>query len=158
MRIVKKLLIAKPVEEVWEVLGNQFGEIDRWASLISHSEVSGVPKLPGVDYSIRSTKTTSGDTQQELTGFNPQKHSISYKSISGTPAIIKQVNAHWRLENSGENSTHLVLDFTVEMKGMGFLVTPLVKIKMGKVGDVLLDDFKYYLENGKPHQRKITAK
>jgi len=44
------------------------------------------------------------------------------------------------------------------MKGLGFLLTPLVKVKLGKVGDVLLDEFKFYVENGKPHQRKIAAK
>ena len=157
MRIVKELSIAKPVEEVWEVLGNQFGEIDKWASIISHSEVSGQAKLAGVNYSIRSTKTTQGDTQQELTGFNPDKHVISYKSISGTPAIIKQVSAHWSLEKRGENDTHLVLDFIAKMKGLGFILAPIAKIKLGKVGDVLLDDFKYYVENGKPHPRKVSA-
>ena len=157
MRIIKELSIAKPVEEVWEVLGNQFGEIDNWASIISHSEVSGQAILPGVNYSIRSTKTTQGDTQQELTGFNPDKHEISYKSISGTPAIIKQVSAHWSLKKEGENNTHLMLDFTAEMKGLGFILAPIAKIKLGKVGDVLLDDFKYYVENGKPHPRKVSA-
>ena len=157
MRIIKELSIAKPVEEVWEVLGNQFGEIDNWASIISHSEVSGQAKLPGVNYSIRSTKTTQGDTQQELTGFNPDKHEISYKSISGTPAIIKQVSAHWSLKKEGENNTQLMLDFTAEMKGLGFILAPIAKIKLGKVGDVLLDDFKYYVENGKPHPRKMPA-
>lgn len=157
MRIIRELSIAKPVDEVWEVLGNQFGKIDNWASIISHSEVSGVSKLPGVDYSIRSTKTTQGDTQQELTGFNPEQHTISYKSISGTPAIIKQVSALWSLKADGEKSTHLLLDFNAEMKGLGFILAPIAKIKLGKVGDVLLDDFKYYVENGKPHPRKIAA-
>ena len=157
MRIIKELSIAKPVDEVWEVLGNQFGEIAKWASIISHSEVSGQPKLPGVNYSIRSTKTTQGDTQQELTGFDPDKHEISYKSISGTPAIIKQVSAHWSLKKEGENNTQLMLDFSAEMKGMGFILAPIAKIKLGKVGDVLLDDFKYYVENGKPHPRKVSA-
>lgn len=157
MRIIKELSIAKPVEEVWEVLANQFGKIDKWASIISHSEVSGPAKLPGVSYSIRSTKTTQGDTQQELTGFNADGHTISYKSISGTPAIIKQVTAHWSLEERGENNTHLVLDFSAEMKGLGFILAPIAKIKLGKVGDVLLDDFKYYVENGTPHPRKLSA-
>ena len=157
MRIIKELSIAKPIEEVWEILGNQFGEIDNWASIIIHSEVSGPAKLAGVNYSIRSTKTTQGDTQQELTGFDPEKHMISYKSISGTPPIIKQVSAHWVLEKRGENNTHLVLDFTAKMKGLGFIITPIAKIKLGKVGDILLDDFKYYVENGKPHPRKASA-
>ncbi len=157
MRIIKKLFIDKPVEEVWEVLGNQFGQIDKWASLISHSEVSGPATLPGVDYSIRSTKTTSGDTQQELTRFDPGNHTIAYKSISGTPPIIKQVKAHWSLEDNGNNDTVLVLDFVAEMRGLAFLLTPIVKMKMGKVGDTLLDDLKYYVENGKPHPRKTSA-
>ena len=157
MKIIKELSIAKPVEEVWEVLGNQFGEIDKWASIISHSDVSGQPKLPGVNYSMRNTTTTQGDGQQELTGFNPDKHEISYKSISGTPAIIKQVSAHWSLQKEGENNTQLRLDFTAEMKGMGFILAPIAKIKLGKVGDVLLDDFKYYVEHGKPHPRKVSA-
>ena len=157
MRIIKELSIAKPVEDVWEVLGNQFGEIDNWASIISHSEVSGKAKLSGVNYSIRSTKTTQGDTQQELTGFDPKTHEISYKSISGTPAIIKQVSAHWSLKEAEANSTKLILNFTAEMKGLGFILAPIAKIKLGKVGDVLLDDFKYYLENGKPHPRKVSA-
>ena len=29
--------------------------------------------------------------------------------------------------------------------------------KLGKVGDELLDDFKYYLEHGKPHPRKLAT-
>ena len=157
MRIIKELSVAKPIEEVWEVLGNQFGKIDNWASIISHSEVSGSSKIPGVDYSIRSTKTTSGDTQQELTGFNPDQHTISYKSISGTPPIIKQVHAHWSLTKKDANNTHLVLDFVAEMKGLGFILAPVAKIKLGKVGDVLLDDLKYYVENGQPHPRKVAA-
>ncbi len=157
MRIVKELSIAKPIEAVWEVLANQFGKIDNWASIVSHSEVSGPAKLPGVDYSIRSTITSQGKGQQELTGFDPANHSISYRSLSGTPAIIKQVSAHWSLKEKGANETHLALDFNAEMKGLGFIIAPLAKIKLGKVGDVLLDDLKYYVENGKPHPRKLSA-
>ena len=158
MNIIKKLTIGKPIEDVWEVLGNQFGNIDKWASIISHSEVSGEAKVPGVNYSIRSTKTTQGDTQQELTGFNPAQHTISYKSISGTPFFIKQVKAEWSLTKNDDNSTALVLDFNVETQGiMGVILGPVAKVKLGKLGDVILDDFKYYVENGKPHARKLAA-
>ena len=157
MKMTKKLSIAKPVGEVWQVLGNEFGKIDNWASLISHSEVSGEAKLPGVDYSIRSTKTTSGDTKQELTGFNADQHTIAYKSIAGTPAIIKQVRANWRLTKDGEDKTALVLDFEADMKGIGHLIAPIAKMKLGKIGDELLEELKYYVENGEPHPRKVEA-
>ncbi|MFT5778745.1 MAG: hypothetical protein ACI837_001701 [Crocinitomicaceae bacterium] len=157
MRIVKELVIAKPIEDVWEVLANQFGEVDKWASLIRHSEVSGVAKLPGVDYSIRKTKTTSGDTSQELTAFNPEQHLIAYKALTGLPGIVKTINAKWDLTVKDANTTELVLDFVAEMKGIGHIIAPIAKKKLGKVGDVLLEDFKFYIETGKPHPRKVAA-
>jgi hypothetical protein len=158
MKINKELSIGKPVEEVWEVLGNQFGEIDKWASLIHHSEVSGEASLPGVSYSVRSTDTAGGPTKQELTSFNPGQYSLSYKAIAGTPFFFKAVRAKWSLAKKDDDSTKLDLDFEVEFKGLiGVILSPIIKIKLGKVGDELLDDFKYYLENGKPHPRKLAA-
>ena len=93
MNIIKKITINKPVEEVWEVLGNQFGQISNWASLIRESKVYGDSKLNGINYSIRETNTLKGITKQELTSFEPEKYSLSYKSISGTPPMIKEVRA-----------------------------------------------------------------
>ena len=157
MKIIKQLIINKPIEAVWEVLGNQFGEIDKWASLIHQSEMSGQSSIPGVAHSIRSTETTGGPTKQELTAFNSDKHTIAYKAIAGTPGFFKSVDAEWSLIKKEDNITGLTLDFEVQFKGLGILLSPIVKMKLGKVGDELLDDFKYYVENGKPHERKLNA-
>lgn len=44
------------------------------------------------------------------------------------------------------------------MKGiMGVILSPIAKIKLSKLGDEILDDFRYYLENGKLHPRKLAA-
>ena len=157
MRIIKQLTVNKPIEQVWEVLGNQFGEIDKWASLIHQSEMSGESTMPGMSHSIRSTETTGGPTKQELTAFDPDKHTIAYKAIAGTPGFFKSVNAAWSLAKKEDNTTALTLDFEVLFKGLGIILTPIVKMKLGKVGDELLDDFKFYVENGKPHERKLAA-
>ena len=154
MKIIKKITIGKSVEDVWEVLGNQFGEISKWSSLIRESKVYGDSKLAGINYSQRETNTTNGITKQEMTSFNPEQYSLSYKSISGTPPIIKEVRAHWSLSKKDANNTNLVLDFTADMKGLGFIIAPIAKIKLGKIGDELLDELKYYIENGSPHPRK----
>ena len=158
MKIIKELVIEKPVSQAWEVLGNQFADIDKWASLITKSEVSGEGKIPGVSFSIRSTETTGGPTKQELTGFNPQQHSLSYKAIAGTPFFFKSVNAKWSLTSANENKTKLVLDFEVQFKGIGGILSPIVRKKLGKIGDELLEEFKYFVENGKPHPRKLATK
>jgi hypothetical protein len=158
MKIIKELSINKPIADVWEVLGNQFGAIDQWASLISKSEVSGEPKFPGVSFTFRSTETEKGPTKQELTSWNPEQHALSYKAIAGTPGFFKSVTASWSLTLMDQSTTKLTLDFEVKFKGIAAILTPLVKMKLGKIGDTLLDDFKYYVENGKPHPRKVAAK
>lgn len=157
MKIIKQLTINKPIEKVWEILGTQFGEIDKWASFIHRSEMSGESTIPGISHSIRSTETTGGPTKQELTAFDPDKHTIAYKAIAGSPGFFKSVHAEWSLVKKDDNITGLTLDFEVQFKGVGFLLTPVVKMKLGKVGDELLDDFKFYVENGKPHARKLDA-
>lgn len=158
MNIVKKIAINQSIDAVWEVLGNQFGQISNWASLIRESKVYGEAKLNGLNYSIRETNTLSGITKQEITSFKPENYSLSYKSIAGTPPIIKEVRAQWSLTKKDSNSTDLVMDFTADMKGLGFILAPIAKIKLNKIGDELLDDLKYYLENGKPSPRKMEKK
>ena len=143
MNIIKKTTINKPVEEVWEVLGNQFEQISNWASVIKESKVYGDSKLNGVNYSIRETNTLNGITKQELTSFDPEKYSLSYKSISGTPPIIEEVRAHWNLAKTNSNTTELVMDFTADMKGLGFILVPIVK--------------KNCINEGLKNQQKPTA-
>ena len=132
MKILKKLTINSPIAKVWDVLGNQFEHIDRWSSLIEKSEVSGDPKLPGVHFSVRSTLTTAGPTQQELVSFNPAQHSLSYKAIAGTPFFFKSVNAKWSLTKDTDERTNLELDFEVKFKRLIHAAFSLSKTKIRK--------------------------
>jgi hypothetical protein len=154
MKIIKELKIDKPNKDVWEVLGNQFGAIDKWASLIKHSEVSDPMLSPGV---VRSTETTGGPTKQEITTFNAEQHSLSYKAIAGTPFFAKSIIAKWSLTKNQDAGTKLILDFEIKFKGIGGILAPIVKKKLGNVGDELLEELKYYVENGKPHPRKVAS-
>ena len=154
MKIIKELKIDKPIEDVWEVLGNQFGAIDKWSSLIKQSEVSNPILSIGV---VRSTETTGGPTKQEVTAFNPEQHLLSYKAIAGAPFFAKAINAKWSLTNNQDASTKLILDFDVKFKGIAGILSPIVRKKLGKVGDELLEDFKFYVENGQPHPRKAAS-
>lgn len=111
-----------------------------------------------MDYSIRSTVTSQGPTKQELTSFDAERYELSYKSLSGTPFFIKSVNASWILKKVDDNVTKLNMNVRVETKGiMGVVLTPVVKIKLGKLGLELVEELKYFIENGKPHLRKEAA-
>lgn len=94
-----------------------------------------------------------------MTSFNPGEYSLSYKALSGTPFFIKSTNAKWVLSKLDEECTQLNMSVDIRTKGIiGFFLGPIVRTKLGKLADELVDDLKYYLENGNPHLRKVTAK
>jgi hypothetical protein len=120
--------------------------------------MSGVSKFQGLPHTIRSLETNEGPTKQEITTFNPDKHIIVYEGISGLPFFLKSAVVEWSLVKRQDSITDLKLDFEVKFKGVGIILTPLAKVKLGKLGDEILSEFKFYVENGTPHERKLIAK
>ena len=158
MEIKREITIKSGVDNAWDVLGNQFGEMDKWATFVQKSEVSGYSELPGLSYSIRSLETANGPTKQRIISFNPENHSLSYEGIQGVPFFLNNPIAIWALTQVDDSNVKLELSFSAETKGIvGAILGPIVKMKFGKIGDELLDDFKQYVETGKPSSRKMAV-
>ena len=96
MNITVKVEIEKTAEEVWEVMGNQFGYADRWSSNFITSKPGGEAKFKGLDYSHRDTTTERGNTIQVLTAFDPTNHSLSYEITQGAPEIAKSAKSKFK--------------------------------------------------------------
>jgi hypothetical protein len=156
--LTKEQSINAPIEKVWDVLGNQFGQIDKWASMMKESSVSRDPRLPDAMRSIRSLETTQGHVEQELRTFVPGSHSLSYAAIAGAPFFIKSVVTSWSLTQLGDSNTKLNLQMDIQTQGLvGLVLGPVAKSKLGKLTDGLLEEFKYYVENDRPHPRKAAG-
>jgi len=151
MKIKVELKIKKTIQEVWEVMGNQFGYADKWTSNFKTSKPGGEAKFNGLDYSLRDTTTDRGNTIQELTAFDPNKYTLSYIISKGAPEIARMAGAKWSLVSETENSTMVTMDFIMEPK-MPLNTEMETKIKMGLTTSVkeLAEELKFYLETGKP--------
>jgi hypothetical protein len=151
MNIKVELTIKKSIQEVWEVMGNQYGYADKWSSNFKTSKPGGEAKFSGLEYSLRDTTTDRGNTIQELTSFDPIKFTLSYIITKGAPEIAKMAGATWSLSIESENSTVVSMDFIMEPK-MEINEAMETKIKMGLTASVkeLTEELKFYLETGKP--------
>jgi len=155
MEIKVSQTINKPIAEVWEVMGNQFGHAHKWSSNFKSSKPGGTEKFKGLAYSLRDTETDRGNTIQELTEFDALNHSLTYVITKGAPDIAKQAGATWTLIQQSENITSLAMNFNLEPK-MELPKEMEDKIKMGLTSSVqeLAAELKYYLENGKAQLNK----
>lgn len=152
MKIKVEQTINKNSQEVWEVMGNEFGNAHLWSSNFKTSKPGGEAKFAGLAYSLRDTTTERGNTIQELTAFDASELTLTYKITTGAPEIAKSAGATWSLSAKSKNLTVLSMDFFLEPK-MALNPEMKSKLEMGLTASVkeLAEELKYYLENGEPH-------
>ena len=157
MEIKVKVTINKSANDVWEVMGNQFGHAHVWSSNFITSKPGGEAKFDGLDYSLRDTTTERGNTIQELTAFDPASHSLAYEITAGAPEIAKRAASKWYIvEEGGQSVVHM--DSIMEAK-MPLPEEMQAKLQMGLTASFqqLADELKYYVENGTPHPSKLES-
>ena len=154
----ESVIIDQSIDSTWYVLGEQFTEAHLWATNFISSEPGGQPKLEGLDFLPRRTTTSNGENWQELDVYDPDKYNLEYHIAKGAPPIARKAYGKWKLESVDETTTKLNVSFTLVTKGLpGFLMSPIVNSKVGKASTEIVEEFKYYVENGEPHARKMAA-
>lgn len=158
MIIEKQLTIEKNVEKTWQILGPQFAEAYKWASVVNHSESKG-GSLNGSSCSVRGCDITGmSKTTEKLLEYSNEYHSLIYQVTEGMPSMIKYATNSWSLESINNTQTKLTMKMEMEVGGlMGFIMKPMMKMQMTKMANDTTADFKYYVENEHASPRKIKA-
>jgi Polyketide cyclase / dehydrase and lipid transport len=157
MVIEKEIIVNKNIKDAWKVLGIDFANASKWASAVNHSEGSG-DKFNGSTCSERGCSTTMGSIKEKLYEFSNENYSLAYEVAEGMPSMVKYSTNTWRLFDLGNEKCKLQIKMDIRMGGFfGSFLQPIMKLQMSKMGNHLVEDFAYYVENGKPHPRKLKA-
>ncbi|WP_020566789.1 SRPBCC family protein [Neolewinella persica] len=156
MEIKRTITVNKPIDKVWDVLGNDFGSAAKWATGLYHSEGYGVPQLAGAACNNRSCDTNQGAIKEVVRVFDANNHHLAYEVIEGFPGFVKSGINNWRLTDLGNGKTKVDIHFIAVLQGiMGTLMKPMMKWQLGSTFDQVLEDFKVYVETGKPSAKKV---
>ncbi len=99
-----------------------------------------------------------GKTREKLIKYSDTEHLLSYTVPEGMPSMVKYATNTWQLTSIGYDKTKLNMEMNVTLGGiMGFMMAPMMKMMMGKMAKITTDDFKYYVENGRPSEAKLKA-
>ena len=154
MEIKKSLILNAPIDRVWDVLGNDFGGAAKWASGLYHSEGYGAPQLAGAACNNRACDTSFGKIKEVIRVFDAKNHHLAYEVIEGFPGFIKSGVNNWRLTSLGDK-TRVDIHFIAVTRGLlGKIMGPMMKMQMGKALGNAGEDFKAYVETGRPSARK----
>jgi hypothetical protein len=154
MEFKKEIIVNKPINEVWNVLGNQYTEAYKWAGGLYHSEGKGAPQLEGASCNNRSCHTSFGRLVEEINTFDTQNYVLEYEVKEGFPSFMGKAVNNWSLTPVG-NKTQVNMHLVMETKGiLGTIMQPMMKMQMGNTLKNILGDFKHYVETGEPSPNK----
>lgn len=158
MIIKKEIIVNANIGKCWIVLGKEFSKAYKWASAIKHSEGSG-DSFNGSSCSTRGCDVKGmGALKEKLLQYSDEAHSLKYEIIEGMPSMVTKGTNNWKLLSIDPKRTKLTMEMNMEISGfIGAIMKPMMKIQMNGMGKQLTEEFKYYVENGKPHPRKIKA-
>ncbi|NAY91754.1 hypothetical protein GTQ34_07485 [Muricauda sp. JGD-17] len=155
MRIEKSKRIDAPIQKAWSILGHDFANPHKWASPVNHSQPEGFEENQ-MRCNERSCTTEMGNIRERLIAYSDDDHSLKLEVTEGLPFFMKTITNRFNLIASSGEQTDVHIELEMIPKGlMGFLMVPLMKYKMSKMWDDILDDFAYYVEYDRPHPRKV---
>lgn len=156
MEIDQEIIINKPIEEVWEILGNQYSDAYKWASGLYHSEGYGRPVLEGTSCSSRACETSFGNLKEEIRVFDAENYQLSYEVMEGFPSFVKSGVNNWYLTEIEPGKTKVDIRFRGVTTGlMGAIMRPVMKRQLSSTLEDIVEDFRHYVETGMPSPHKV---
>lgn len=158
MIIERELIINNSIENAWKVLGIQFADAYKWASVIKHSEGKG-KEFNGSSCSARGCDIAGmGKVNEKIITFSEANHTLSYQVVDGMPSMVKYALNTWSLTSVDANKTRLKMTMGLTVGGlMGAIMKPMMKMQMGSMATKTADDFKHFVETGKASEAKLKA-
>ncbi len=157
--ITQEIIVDAPIEKAWQVLGRDFANAHVWASSLKHSQANDSRSLNGSTCTERGCDITGmGKIKEKLTHYSDSDHSLAYEVREGMPKMVKFMSNNWKLTPTADGKTKLVMRMEMRTGGMmGAMMRGMMKKKMTNMAAEIAAEFKYFVENGKPHPNKAKA-
>ena len=157
MEFTKQIIVNASAEKVWDVLGKDFANIGVWSTAVAHSSVNNeAARVNNSPVGGRVCDTVFGKVSEEFTAYDDEKKSLSFKGVIKSKMFKSLISTN-EVTSIDENTAEVKITPHVELTFIGTLMSPMIKMQLSKTLDQVLDDLKYYVENGKPSPAKLAA-
>ncbi len=150
----KQINIDAPSEKLWHILADNYQNVGEWATIIPESSAR---KDEAGELIGRTCSSTYGDVQEVITSWDQENMSYSYEA-DGLPSMFKSGKNLWKVIPINSDRSLVKMSLKMEMSALpGFFMGWMIKSKMGKDLEGLMEDLKYYAENDSPHPKKLKS-
>ncbi|PCI90160.1 hypothetical protein COB18_01850 [Candidatus Kaiserbacteria bacterium] len=157
MKFSKEITINAPAEKVWDILAHKFTEVGSWARSIPHSVVNNeAQKVNNSPVGGRVCETSIGHISEEFIDYNEEGMTFSFKGVI-TSIMFSNVISTNTVEVIDENTSKVTVTPSIDLKVLGLLMYPLIRMSLSKTINEVLIDLKYFAENDRPSPEKLAT-
>jgi len=143
IQIKRKIIVKKPVQEVWKVLFEDFTKVGNWVTGVYTSR----PGTKEEDYD-RVCDTFTGKLYEKIIQKNEKNYSFEVDAV-GLPFFVKTFRGKWNLSQVTPTTTEATLELTIDVKGIiGAIMQVPMKSKLNKGLNELGNDLVTFAETG----------
>ncbi len=162
MKLVNKIIINAPAEKVWKVAAEDFDKVGEWLSQVNHSYKREGESCEGSPMSGRicdlSEKANGPIADEKITEFNKKELRLGIHVVPKNGNIpVKENNVLAEFVVKGPNKTEVIWNSNLSLKAAGKVLYPVLKLGINKAFNELLEELKFFVENGTPHPRKLAT-
>ncbi|MGR3513579.1 MAG: SRPBCC family protein [Paracoccaceae bacterium] len=157
MKIENNNTVNASADRCWRVLVDEFADIHHWSAGVAKSYMRD--PNGGLVGNRRTCEIPGfGTLYEDVTALDNAAHTMTYE-ISGMPSFVKAARNDWSVRSMGPNKSLVTSQFWIETKGvLGAMMTPMLKMQMGRGLGRILDEFQVYAETGDVHKRTLKAR
>ncbi|MEM6994126.1 MAG: SRPBCC family protein [Myxococcota bacterium] len=156
MKIDVVTQIARPIDEVWALVADDFTSIQRWsASVVTSDVLTDVTPADGSPVSGRYCTFTDDPkgfgAREEITSYDKENHVLKFDvEPMNAPAALPLRKNHvvLTLRALGPSETEVRWVAEPELKAHGYVLYPMLKLGLAKAFRGILGELKKYAEAG----------
>ena len=165
MKITKTATIEESIDKVWNVFAHDFDNAYKWMASVPKS----YGKALGEKFEGAQTAGRVCELDGNPDGIKASETILAYDEENKTCTVeILLVNApflvpikgnilNFSAKEEGPDRTSILWEITPIIKPAAKIISPLIKIGVGKFMAQIIEELKYFVENGTPHPRKVKA-
>lgn len=165
MKIIKKTQINQSIENVWKVIATDFHLASQWMSPIVHSYAKNDgEKLNGAPMTGRVCEMKPDSKgmylEEKILSFDQSKHEFTFEVTPKNGPPVMPINTNiikLSLKSTGLNQCEITWESQPRLKILGILMYPVLLFGMGTFFKQVLEELKFFVEEGKVHPRKTKA-
>jgi hypothetical protein len=149
-----------PASRLWEVAVEGFADSETWdRSVHSATPVPDARQVEGVEHSAVVFETTFGRLTVEILDVRRDGDGgvMTYTIVEGLPGIVRDGRSIWTITSDGQDTSTLNIDVALETNAIGTIVSPILKLVIGRGDKQVVDDLYDYLVTGAPSKAKKKA-